>query len=521
MLDTRTARRRIAALVAIVAVLGVSNAQAVDPYAAGNTAVRNAVRTFTQQEILQMYGGGTASRGVSWGRYVPYIGTAVAGTALIVGALDWFYDEAQRSTNGLLDGWWNDADPNIAQPSGWCTSVQLGWRRLACNSTYLAEWSKAYGLVGTSTYGGWPQCRYSYGNSVTCGIFRSSTAVLWGPLYFNSSTPEWLHRENPEHPVWEEIAQERWDAWLAASGVSAQQPFSDFLQGNPSATDEVRDVVDEYLQNEIAQGRMPFTFADPATGITLQPVPSANQYGDSPFIEATVDSDGDGWPDWFEIRVGSDPSNPNSSPLPEGDPDGDGWTNEQERLAATDPADPSSRPNPDGTGTDTDGDGLDDSVTVDDLAELFAELAREATLREAADSLATIEGVLSDPLGSIDAVTLPDLDVSPIEQLDLPGIDPGLWVAARTRVEERTEELRLLAEDRFPFAMAAWVPSAPNVQTAECPSITLEYSNTQAPFSVCGTQADAFLIGLRPLLVAGFYLTAVLGLIGFAMRASG
>ena len=59
-----------------------------------------------------------------------------------------------------------------------------------------------------------------------------------------------------------------------------------------------------------------------------------------------VDSDGDGYPDWYEVENGMDPNNPADGNI---DSDGDGLTDGQEFQLGTDPNNP-----------DSDGDGLND-----------------------------------------------------------------------------------------------------------------------------------------------------------------
>ena len=68
----------------------------------------------------------------------------------------------------------------------------------------------------------------------------------------------------------------------------------------------------------------------------------------------STDTDGDGWTDGYEIKLGSDPDNPGSIPVSLDDPDQDGLKNVEERDAGTDPMDP-----------DTDNDLLSDAQEVD------------------------------------------------------------------------------------------------------------------------------------------------------------
>ena len=67
----------------------------------------------------------------------------------------------------------------------------------------------------------------------------------------------------------------------------------------------------------------------------------------------STDTDGDGWADGTEIKLGSDPDNPGNMPVSLDDPDQDGLKNVEERDAGTNPMDP-----------DTDNDLLSDAQEV-------------------------------------------------------------------------------------------------------------------------------------------------------------
>jgi hypothetical protein len=57
---------------------------------------------------------------------------------------------------------------------------------------------------------------------------------------------------------------------------------------------------------------------------------------------SNTDSDGDGWPDQYETKLGSDPQNEASIPIGLDDSDQDGLKNVEEMEAGTDPTDPDS-----------------------------------------------------------------------------------------------------------------------------------------------------------------------------------
>ena len=68
---------------------------------------------------------------------------------------------------------------------------------------------------------------------------------------------------------------------------------------------------------------------------------------------SSADTDGDGWPDEYETKLGTDPENLGSVPTSLDDADQDGLKNIEERDAGTDPLDP-----------DTDNDRLSDFQEV-------------------------------------------------------------------------------------------------------------------------------------------------------------
>ena len=70
-------------------------------------------------------------------------------------------------------------------------------------------------------------------------------------------------------------------------------------------------------------------------------------------VAEAMDSDYDGWSNYYEEKLGSDPNDPESIPTSLADPDQDGLSTEQEKKFGTDPIDP-----------DTDNDNLSDGQEV-------------------------------------------------------------------------------------------------------------------------------------------------------------
>lgn len=81
---------------------------------------------------------------------------------------------------------------------------------------------------------------------------------------------------------------------------------------NPNIPEELRNIANEFLKShppsagELASG----TFAP---GVTISPAPNPNQSAGGP-VDPSIDTDGDGVPDGYELEHGSDPSDPASVP---------------------------------------------------------------------------------------------------------------------------------------------------------------------------------------------------------------
>ncbi len=389
-------------------------------------AAEDAIQGFTLDEVIAWSDAQFAKR-VAWGSFVRYAGTAVFAASLIYTGLEWFYDQAKKSTGTSLDSWWN----------------------------YQPQWD-------TCLYDGYVRCSNASGTVVVAAPSSSSPAV-----YYDYCNSVWVNGNIVGYdplvvtfPGGLTVAGERWGdqsvlEWFRthASGPDcgvSKPPLPDWIQAHPDAADGVKQAITDYLGDQDGQGNIPQSFSEPLPGITLDPAPTGNQWWDDPFFNPMEDSDGDGWPDWFEWDTGSNPSNAGSQPLPGGDPDGDGYDNGAERDAGTDPTDPSSRPDV-GQDNDTDGDGLKDSADP-----CPNDPNNQCQPEEKPDQV-------PDPnMPSLTPVDVPRFDAPALP--DLAGrLDP-----LRQNFQQRLNDLWQVLQDRFPVGMARWVPTPPSVGGGSC-----------------------------------------------------
>jgi hypothetical protein len=90
-----------------------------------------------------------------------------------------------------------------------------------------------------------------------------------------------------------------------------------------------RDAVDLRVIEEVRTGKVP---ADTKQGI----IGDVKQAGGYPEYkgQAVKDTDGDGIPDWWELKYGLDPNDPSDATK---DPSGDGYTNIEKYINGFDP----------------------------------------------------------------------------------------------------------------------------------------------------------------------------------------
>ena len=355
------------------------------------------------------------SRSQSLARYVRWGGAIVIGATAVLTALDWFYNEAKKTTGTSLDDWWNwEEDPHFPAPQG--------------DPPYDLEFV-CWGGASSSNAAG-----YDY----YLGRPTSTTAQSYRAVY--SWDGGSLTKIASRRPIEDARA-------YAESLCQGRPPLPDWIQDHPDATDGVKQALGDYVTSND-----PSSFSDPWPGIQLDPPPTGNQWWDNPFFNPYEDTDGDGWPDWFEWDVGADPSNPGSQPYPGGDPDGDGYDNAAERDAGTDPTDPNSRPGVD-QDQDTDGDGLKDSA--------------DPCPNDPNNQCQPEEEENPDEIPDPSEPSLTPVDLPQLDQPELPEI-ASRFDQVRTNFEQNLQTLWDTLQDRFPVGMARWIPAPPSVSGGSC-----------------------------------------------------
>jgi hypothetical protein len=109
---------------------------------------------------------------------------------------------------------------------------------------------------------------------------------------------------------------------------TAAEAYASVLE-HAGATLPRRDAVDLRVIEEVRTGKVP---ADTKQGI----IGDVKQAGGYPEYkgQAVKDTDGDGIPDWWELKYGLDPNDPSDATK---DPSGDGYTNIEKYINGFDP----------------------------------------------------------------------------------------------------------------------------------------------------------------------------------------
>jgi len=416
-------------------------------------AIEDAIEGYTLDEVIQ-WSESQFTKRIAWGRYITYAGTAVFAASLIYSGLEWFYDQAKKSTGTSLDTWWN-------MSNGPYTDYIWYIKRGYCDD-YLHKYVWIY------------QCANCQEYETRGGTCPPTPSISVGEQAVNNArgTTEgyhWVDEDQIGEPVQIILPGYTEPMTVQAAYVRINRPpVSDWIQQHNDAADGIKQAITDYIEDQDSQNNIPQTFGQPIPGVTLDPEPTGNQWWDNPFFDPLEDSDQDGWPDWFEWDTGSNPSNAGSQPLPTADPDGDGYDNASERDAGTDPTDPNSRPDVD-QDQDSDGDGLKDSADPcpnDPLNQCQPD-NNEQTPEPETPTLTPVN------IPSFEMPTMPDLASR---------FDP-----LKQNFQQRLNDLWDVLQDRFPVGMSRWVPTPPSIGGGTCDmNVTLQIPDLpSAQVNIC------------------------------------
>lgn len=498
-------------------------------------AVELAVRGSTSLEIVR-WADAQITKQATIGRYVRWGGTILLGSALIAAGLDYFYNYLRRQTGTSLDQWvnWQGVpDPvwtgNRAPSNALQIADAIGAKCGAHFRVYPAV--EVYG----SPSNGYGYAIHAYNHQGT------RVADLGGrPPSPSRSRAEAYSMATAE--AWPLFKQ--WVTQGCPDAFAGRPLLSEWIQRHPDAAQGVRQVVITYVDaTPIGSPRSPYP------GVELQPVPNPNQWTDNPFTRPDIDTDGDGWPDsieWYEANRRGVPwpdviNNPQVYPDPNADYDGDGWTNLEEVRLGTNPYDPNSRPTTRTPWVDTDGDGYSDAeeiskgtdprdpnsypntppeqlpppwVDTDGDGYSDAEEIRKGTdprdpqshpdtpPEERPDNAQWPGG---PPPVRPDPVVLPEVEIP--EKKDLPRLQEWDNVAeswkrnVQDRVAQRYRELQNVLREKFPFGILIMAQSrSTSVTGAEC-GVTFEIARQSATVNLCDTPVFRFMEAFRPVLL--------------------
>lgn len=429
------------------------------------SAISGAIRGSTLDEVIQ-WSDTQFARNASVGRYVRWGGAVMIGGALTLAALDWYYNELKRESGTSLDNYMSQSGSGGAlPPTAWVAAVNIS----KCYPSGYGYTNLDYGMVSN---GGAQLFAYDHSPSFddpSCNAQPSDLATARARQRYSSDHPGaiWLGPRRVRT-----VTGYEFNAYdVVAAGPMPSLP--DYLRTHPDAASAVRDITAQYVDNHD-----PGSPSAPYPGVTLNPTPNPNQWTDNPYTDRSIDTDGDGWPDWMEKqRPWPDGVNdPQSHPNPSDDSDGDGLTNDTERQCGSDPYDPASvcpdtptDPNKPGTKDDPSWPG---APGMPDLPQL----TRPA-----------------DP-------QLPEFTPDQIP-------DNPLQRAADT-IGGDISRVRSDLMSRFPFGVVTWL-NQPSVQdSGGCPTPVITVAGQSATVNICGNAVwSAMQSTLRPMLLGGLYVT--------------
>ncbi|PZA06929.1 hypothetical protein [Meiothermus sp. Pnk-1] len=445
--------------------------------------VRTTVQGMTYNEILQ-WSNNQFAKQATFGRYVRWGGAIILGSTLIYTALNYFYESLKQQTGTSLDAW--------------ASHLLYDWEAVIVGVQYIPpDYDWQMGEVRCSVLGATPYVRSTdppYTHSFRGPGGTQEQLLLQCEQYLKSQYGyryEWQRNAKLHYPDGVERVEK------STMPKHPPETLPEFLQSHPDAAEGVKAAVARYIQDT-----PPGSPSNPYPGVRLDPVPNPNQWTDNPYTDKSVDTDGDGWPDWMEKqRPWPDGINdPNSHPDPNRDDDGDGYTNQEEKQAGTDPYDPNSKPGKD-PGTDSDGDGFPDDQELRCGSDP-RDPASKCTNEQPKDDL-TWPGPPGTP--SLPGLQKPNDPTLP--QFQAPQLQQTPWDQAMQSMRESIEQLKQQAMDKFPFGVVRWLRTPSTSDSGGCPAPQLTIGQWSATVNICGNPVWQAATQLRPFMLGGLLLT--------------
>jgi hypothetical protein len=459
-------------------------------------AVKGAVQGSTLDEVIA-WSNGRFARQATIGRYVRWGGAIFLGSALIAAGLDYFYNYLRRETGTSLDQWvnWSGGVPEPVWTGGSepANAADIA-SAIALKCGVGNRFNPAVWVFGDSSNG------YGYRMFVLDRGYYVTTLGERLPSPSRSHAQAYAMATSEVWPLFKQ--------WVASWCPDAftRPPLSEWIQRHPDAAQGVRQAVITYVDaTPIGRPQSPYP------GVELQPVPNPNQWTDNPFTRPDIDTDGDGWPDsieWKEANRRGVPwpdviNNPQVYPDPNADYDGDGWSNLEELRLGTDPFDPNSRPRTRTPWVDTDGDGYSDDEEIAKGTDPRDPQSHPDTPPEQRPDEDGFPG--GPPPVRPDPVELPEVQIP--EKKDLPRLQDWDNVAeswktnVQDRVAQRFRQLQDVLRDKFPFGILIMAQSrSVSVTGAEC-GVTVDIAGQSATVNLCDTPVFRFMEGFRPVLL--------------------
>lgn len=455
----------------------------------------------SQRPSIQLAGGSSLSTqrvrtlARSVGRWaVRWSGWITVGASVIYSALDWFYQEAQRSTGTPLDDWYWTEGPDAWPPLGEPVPVSAG--RAPDNAAVIIAVSEAVS---------WPS---ELRDLCSFGSFRVRTlqAGMWAQAE-TRATPSGSIRWGGPVRTGADAVDEAWQDLASRYGDIVQgcplskESLYEHLISHPSSARAADEILRDGLTDRANRSAWPATYGSPYApwDVTVTPAPNQNQWYGNPYADPTIDTDGDGYEDWREAESETDPNDPDHYPTvpvvvpvrPDpGDPDYD---------PVRDPTSPEYDPEQD-PWRDSDGDGVPDRFdpcprdALNRCMDAAPEYdpASEDTLQEIRDLLEEIR----DQEKQEEDDVMPE-DFGPLTLL-LPEWTPGsvtesAFAAVSTAMETTVNGAIGDGGGKLPFLLSGWVPIVALTGGDDCTGISMDILGHAQEVGVCDTPVHTVL----------------------------